>query len=84
MSKVMNMLNDRILLLALLVGFTCYWMYGKVSNLEEQTALLQQEKTALMQVLSNQCTQFLDQQGMQVTPKPVVPVPEETDGEDPR
>ena len=85
MSKLGQIFSDRIILLAVLVGFACYWMYGQVSNLEEQNALLNEEKTALMQVLSNQCTTFLTQQGMQVVPQPVPPaVQEPEDGEKPR
>lgn len=69
-------------LVALAVGFACYYLWQQVSNLREQTALLHQEKTALIQVLSNQCTDFLATQRMQVVPMP--PVEEPDDGEDPR
>ncbi len=75
-------------LVALLVGAICYWSWAQVSNLREQTALLHQEKTALIQVLSNQCTDFLAGQRMQVVPMPPVEDPsagqESDDGEDPR
>lgn len=49
-------------LVALLVGFGCYWMWQQVANLREQTRLLAAEKTSLMQVLSNQCGALLESQ----------------------
>lgn len=73
-------------LVALLVGFLCYWQWQQVKNLREQTALLVEEKNAMMQVLSNQCTVVLEQQGFEVVRKPPEPPPAQGDdsGEDTR
>jgi hypothetical protein len=76
---------------ALAAGFLCYWGYGTVSNLEEQTALLVEqrdtlieEKNAILLSISNQCTTILTQQGFQVVPPPEAPPKGEPDGEDAR
>lgn len=69
-------------LVALAIGFACYWIFGTVSNLREQTGLLFERNTQLELLLANQCTTILEQQGFTV--EPPVPPPEEPDGEDVR
>ena len=86
MKNVMSFLNDRVLVLGLLAGALCYWVYGQVSNLSEQTELLMQRNVQLELLLANQCTTILEQQGFTVVPaaEPPPPSEEPDDGEDPR
>ena len=84
-------------IIALVVGGLIAWgVYGsylRVEKLEEQNALLAEqrdllleEKNALILSISNQCTTILQQQGFRVVPPPSVP-PEEgpkDDGKDTR
>jgi len=77
-----------LLVLALAAGFFIHWSLASVAVLKVQRDLMrdslaavQEERDALIMGISNQCQQFLTQQGMTVMPAPVV---EEPDGEDPR
>ena len=83
MKNLMSFLNDRVLVLGLLAGALCYWVYGQVSNLSEQTELLMERNVQLELLLANQCTTILEQQGFTVVPA-AAPPEEPEDGEDPR
>ena len=74
-------------LVALAIGFGCYYVWGAVSNLREQTVLLAERNIQLELLLANQCTTILEQQGFTVVPAPETALPppaEADDGEDPR
>ena len=67
-------------LVALAIGFGCYYVWGVVSNLSEQTELLMERNIQLELLLANQCTTILEQQGFTVVQAETPPPPAEDEG----